>query len=202
MIELPYAADLFDVDSNQVVSANVVVLDRDMIKHGIVAAWWQLPGTTGTQRRQEPDHKWPWIEVIGRERKAYGSAYQSIGIQTADGEVQGAITYWINKQSHLEPKKGAIEVDRLAVAPRNRPSLRQPPCFKGVGAVLLRHAIWHSYRLGFCGRIRLESVDSRQAHNFYRKHGMEVIMEDEGYLEFELPAEAAETILRYEGFLP
>jgi len=201
MIELPYPVDLFDVETDQVIEARVVWLDRELTKRGIVVPWWKLPGTTGTQRREEHDHHWKWIELIGRERQAHGSAYQTVAVQTDNGDVQGAMTYWINRESLREPEQGAIEIDRLAAAPRNRPNLRKPPCFKGVGFVLLRHAIWHSYRLGFCGRVYLESVDSQRAHDFYQKHGFEVILEDEGFLTFELPAGAAEHLLSVEGLL-
>lgn len=199
MIDLPYSIELFDVAAGEVVDASVVPLDRELTSVGIVAAWWQLPGTTGTQRRREPDHKWPWIELIGREQQAHGANYKTVAIQTEDGGVQGAATYWINKMSYLEPGLGAVEIDRLAIAPRNRPRLCEPPRFKGVGFVLLRHAIWHSYVLGFGGRIRLESVSEPSVHHFYRKHGLRVIMEDEGFLEFELPAEAAQQLLTNEG---
>ena len=198
MFELPFDVEIVDAATDQFVCAKMVELTRELASL-LDSTWWVI-NVGKTRRREEKDHAWRWVKVIGEQRKWEGDAYQAIAIQSLDGEIQGAASYWINRQSHLEPEKGAVELDRIAIAPRNRRNLCEPRGYKGVGFPLLFSVIRHSYLLGLQGRVRLESVDDPETHRFYQTNGFQVIMEDEGFLSFEIPKEAAIALLQEEGF--
>lgn len=127
--------------------------------------------------------------------------WESLAVQSASGSVEGAITYRIDAESQLEAGKGAVYVDRIAAAPRNRPWVAEPPKYRGIGNVLLLAAVRHSYLLGLGGRVWLTSLPSERTKKFYRDRGFEVIFQDlEGMIDFELPTAAAEKWLKNRGY--
>ena len=110
--------------------------------------------------------------------------------------------YQIDAKSQIESGAGAVFVDRLAAAPRNRPWLASPPRYRGVGTVLLLAAVRHSYSLGLGGRVWLVSLPSERTKEFYKNRGFRRIYDDgDGMIDFELPAAKAETWLKNEGYL-
>jgi hypothetical protein len=118
------------------------------------------------------------------------------------GAVEGASLYRIDAQSQLAPGQGAVYVDRLAVAPRNRPWLVDGPKYQGIGTVLLLAAIRESYSLGLGGRVWLTSLPSERTRQFYRNRGLCVVFENEdGTIDFELSADSAQQWLEREGYL-
>lgn len=118
------------------------------------------------------------------------------------GAIEGAIAYRIDAESRLQPGDGAVFVDRIATAPRNRPWVLEPPKYRGIGSILLLAAVRHSYLLGLGGRVWLTSLPSERTQKFYQDRGFEVIFEDEdGMIDLELPAVAAEKWLKKRGFL-
>ena len=110
--------------------------------------------------------------------------------------------YRIDAKSQIEEGEGAVYVDRLAAAPRNRPWLAEPPKYRGAGTVLLLAAVRHSYSLGLGGRVWLTSLPSERTRAFYAKRGFLPIFEaEDGMIDFELPSAKAETWLTSEGYL-
>ncbi|TWU33451.1 hypothetical protein Q31b_57680 [Novipirellula aureliae] len=198
MFELPYSVNLTDANTGQLVEAEIVELNRKLAKSKIDGQWWKIKAGR-TTRSHEEDHHWQWLKVIGEQRT--NLAYQAIAVQTPDQEVQGAATYFIDSLSRLEEGEGAVNLDRIATAPRNRPWLCEPPCFRGVGYCLLLSVVRHSYLLGLGGRVWLTSLPNQKTHDFYLARGFQVILEDEdGILDFEIPTSAARSWLDSEGY--
>lgn len=67
-----------------------------------------------------------------------------------------------------QEKKEIVYVEFIENAPWNRPELKTPPVYRGVGSVLLRAAIALSQDMEFKGRIGLHSLP--QANDFYANH--------------------------------
>ena len=90
-----------------------------------------------------------------------------------------------------------LYVDYLATAPWNRPSIENPPRFRGVGVTLLAAAVQLSKDEGFKGRIGLHSLPA--AGKFYEeKCGMTVIGPDsqkQNLTYYEFTSEQAEAFL-------
>ncbi len=94
--------------------------------------------------------------------------------------------------------KPLIYVEFLSTAPWNRPELKQPPRYRGVGSILIAAAIQASLDAEFKGRIGLHSLP--KAEVFYEhKCGMTRLGFDsshEGLLYFEMTPEQAAAFRR------
>ena len=182
------------------VEAIIVPITEDLLPK-IVPGWWQDSGLISAFVPKPIDLDWQWgdveVEIDGRLFTA-----QKIAIVTGDGEVQGAAMVTTEPvDSALEPGQGALFLERLFTAPRNRPNLRVDgrPYFLGVGAELLTWAVEMSKLLGYSGRLRLDG--SPDAIDWYKKRGLKsldmdsMLFEGTEFTPMELPAIAAAMLL-------
>jgi GNAT superfamily N-acetyltransferase len=199
MLELPETISIYNVELASVDRAELIRLDREQAAKQIDGNRWRLD-VSKTNRSAEGDHHWVWRKLIGENHSKLN--WVALAVQAQSGAIEGVTTYRIAAFSKLSTGEGAVYIDRIAVAPRNRPWLVNPPKYKGIGRVLLLAAVRHSYSLGLKGRVWLTSLPSERTRAFYLKHGFQVIFQDDdGMIDFELPAIAAERWLRDEGFL-
>jgi GNAT superfamily N-acetyltransferase len=199
MLELPEEVSIFSVRRQAEVAARIVKLTRELAASKLDGEWWEIPASKSI-REQELDHHWQWRKVVGKCRNQ--PVWEAIAIQSTGGDLEGAAIYRVDAKSQLEQGFGAVYVDRLAAAPRNRPWLVASPKYQGIGTTLLLAVIRHSYLLGLGGRVWLTSLPKEQTRDFYRKRGFQMIFEDEdGMIDFELPATSAVKWLKSEGFL-
>jgi hypothetical protein len=143
MIPLPNEIDLVRAADNHIVQARFVRLTRPVAKVKIDATWWQDLGASTEMRKKENDNSWHWAKRLGDLRN--DRWHESFAIEAQDGNIQGAILYWLNTRSFVESEKGAVYLEALATAPRNRPWLVSSPLYRGVGENLLLRAAVHSY---------------------------------------------------------
>ena len=112
----------------------------------------------------------------------------------------------VSKRCRLPEQKGRhlVYVDFVENAPWNRPELRNPPLYRGVGTILIRAAIELSKSEEFKGRIGLHSLP--QANAFYANTiGMTDLGQDrdyQGLRYFEMTAEHAEAFIKKGGVRP
>ncbi len=199
MFDLPEEVHILNVAKNVRVKAQLIRLTRDLAARGIDGTWWSFPALKSV-RKGEGDNHWLWRKIVGANHARL--TWEALAVQSASGAIEGAIAYRIDVESQLQPGKGAVYVDRIATAPRNRPWVVETPKYQGIGSVLLLAAVRHSYLLGLGGRVWLTSLPSERTRKFYLDRGFELIFEDaDGMVDFELPAAAAEKWLRKRGFL-
>ena len=199
MLTLPDDIKIFNTQRQSLVRAKLVRLTRELAATKIDGTWWKIPASK-EERDAEGDHHWSWRKLIGMYRNQL--AWEALAVQSAGGEVEGAMLYRIDARSQIDIGEGAVYIDRIATAPRNRPWLAGTPKYKRVGTNLMLAAVRQSYALGLGGRVWLTSLPSERTREFYRKWGFEVIFEDEdGMIDFELPCATAERRLRSEGYL-
>ena len=200
MDEIPSRIALFNWQTAQECTARLVTLTRDMAATKIDGSWWRIRARAGANRDEEGDHHWVWRKLVGEHRN--NLAWEFVAAQTEDEEIQGAIGYRIDFTSYLVPELTTVYVDRIAVAPRNRPWLVESPVYGGVGRALLLRAVCHSYTLGLGGRVNLVSLPTDRTRQFYEKRGFTCAGEDdEGLIEYELSDQAAQRWLQEEGHL-
>jgi GNAT superfamily N-acetyltransferase len=199
MIDLPEDVYLLDVATNIPAKAQLVRLTRELASQEIDGKWWHLP-VSKSVRRKDGDNHWNWRRIVGfSDRNGAGEA---LAVQSHEGEIEGAIVYRIDAKSQLQPGAGAIYVEYIAAAPRNRPWVVEPPIYQGIGTILLLAAVRHSYLLGLRGRVWLSSLPSEHTRNFYRNRGFEMLFKDaDGIMGMELPEAAAAKWLMEKGFL-
>ena len=199
MLVLPEDVRIFNVQRGVVVRAKLVDLTRKLAAREIDGTWWKIP-VSKQVRDGEGDHHWEWRKLLGENRNDL--AIEALAVQSSSGAIEGATLHRIDAKSQLEPGEGAIYVDRLAAAPRNRPWLVESPNYKGIGTALLLACVRHSYSLGLGGRVWLTSLPSEQTRGFYHKRGFEMIFQEQGgTIDFELPADKAQQWLKREGYL-
>ena len=199
MFDLPEDVHILNVATNVRQKARLIRLTRELAAKEIDGTWWSLSASKSI-RKEEGDNHWLWRKIVGENHAKL--TWEALAIQTSSGSIEGAITYRIDARSRIQSGEGAVYVDRIATAPRNRPWVVEPPKFQGIGSVLLLAAVRHSYLLGLGGRVWLTSLPSERTRKFYRDRGFEVIFEDsDGMIDFELPAVAAEKWLKKRGFL-
>jgi len=198
MFPLPNKIDLVRVPDNHIVEAQVVKLTRTVAKTKIDATWWQDLGASTETRKKENDNSWHWAKKLGELRN--NRWHEPLAIETQDGNIQGAILYWLNAKSFVENEKGAVYVEALATAPRNRPWLVPSPMYRGVGEGLLLRATLHSYVVGLEGRVNLLSFHDERTVSFYTKRGFKIVGEEEGLDQMELSPTKALEWLKDEGY--
>jgi hypothetical protein len=195
---LPQRIELTRVADGATVLANLVKLTRRLAHEQLDSKWWLLPGVSKTERRKENDHSWNWAKRLGELRN--DQWHEAVAVQTDDGQIQGAILYRTDAKSFVAEDQGAVYVEALATAPRNRPWLVESPLYRGVGEGLLLRAITHSYLLGLEGRTNLVAFDDDRTIKFYTNRSFALVGYDDELPMFELTPEAAKIWLLEEGF--
>ncbi|HEY6802438.1 MAG TPA: hypothetical protein VI306_02560 [Pyrinomonadaceae bacterium] len=198
MLLLPNEIDLVRAEDNYVVEARFVRLSRTIAKTKIDGTWWQDLDAPTEMRKRENDNSWHWASRLGELRNSRW--HEAFAIETLDGDIQGAILYWLNARSFVESEKGAVYVEALSTAPRNRSWLVSSPLYRGVGEGLLVRAAFHSYVVGLEGRVNLLSFRDERTISFYTKRGVESVGEEDGLEQMELSPTEAFRWLRDEGY--
>jgi len=190
LLELPVRAWLTHCDSGKKHEAQIVELTAKVAKTKMGAAWWSNLGVSKSVREQEGDHHWDWAAEIGKHRNSL--AVESVAVESPNGDLQAAMIYRVDGQSTLEPGAGAVFIDRLATAPRNRDWLVDSPAFRGGGTTLLSWAAYQSYALGLAGRVVVATLPSPRSIAFYKSAGFKAVKsEKDGMDVFELESAAA-----------
>ncbi len=112
------------------------------------------------------DSKWDWRRLA--EIRGNPLLWQMYAVELAD-RLQGLMLVkkggnFSRHQNHL--KADLIYIDRLAVAPWNRPRFMREPIYKGIGRLLVATAVNLSLEDELDGRIGLHSLPG--AEGFYR----------------------------------
>ena|SRR2546421_2430115 len=144
--------------------------------------------------RMVEDAHWDWSKKVAAERAA-SLVYQSFALECEE-ETQGLMLLEFTHRSRISPPQHLVYIDYLSVAPWNRPWLDEPQIFKGIGPVLVRHAVGTSIREGFQGRIGLHSLPG--AVDFYTRIKMTSFGADPNYHNlnyFEFSIEQANEFL-------
>jgi len=199
MFVLPTEVQLFEIQHQSLVRAQLVQLTRELAATEIDGAWWNI-AVTKNARDAEGDHHWVWRTLVGQHRNDL--TWEAVAVQSTSGAIEGASIYRIDAKSQIDKGEGAIFIDRLSTAPRNRPWLVDSQKYQGIGTILILTAVRHSYSLGLGGLVWLTSLPSENTRRFYRNRGFDVIFENEdGTIDFELNAAAAQRWLESEGDL-
>ncbi len=193
--DLPLAVRLIHCPSNQFASARLEWLNGKLAKSKMGKAWWSGLGVSKSMRADESDHHWDWAAELGKQRNSPFA--KSVCIRSVDGDIQGAMIYQTNGLSVLTRDAGAILIERLATAPRNRPWLVAHPLYRHIGITLVRWAAFHGYRLGFGGRIVLATLPSPRTERFYKSLGFRgTDAEEDDMVIYELEPGLAQSLLR------
>jgi hypothetical protein len=110
------------------------------------------------------------------------------------------MVYRLDAKSFIDTSFGAVNIEALATAPRNRPRLVQNPLYRGVGCGLLLRAVCHSYLLGFGGRVNLLAFDRPETVEFYQSRGFQIVPLEEDGPFLEVTPEQAVVWLKREGY--
>jgi hypothetical protein len=125
-----------------------VKLTLELAQAQIDGQWWASLGVPKNVREKESDYAWRWAKRLGELKN--DRWHEAVAIQTDDGKNQGAML-WSNTKSFMDEGNGAIYIEALATAPRNRAWLVSSPRYRGVGTALVLRAVSHSYLLGLKG---------------------------------------------------
>lgn len=119
---------------------------------------------------QEEDSHWDWAQ---KNRVLSPVNYEKYALETeVDKITQGLMIIELDfHRSRLKPNASLVYIDYLATAPWNRPSIKDPPGYKGVGTALFTLALERSFSVEYEGRIGLHALPN--AEDFYRKLGMQ-----------------------------
>lgn len=192
--ELPFPITLRRCDDRRIVIAHIVELTRTLAKTKVRAEWWAGLGVSGSRRHQEDDHHWNWVAEVGKYHNH--AAVESVAVRTADGAIQAAMIYRLNGTSILASGAGAVYVDRLATAPRNRGWLVEKPLYRGAGTSLIVWAAYHSYSRGLDGRLVLAALPSERTIKFYESLGFKATTaEEDDMVVYELEPKDAVALL-------
>jgi hypothetical protein len=139
------------------------------------------------------DFHWKWSDIISDTAQ---DSYKKVTFYLLVGnKPEGILHVYFPKNTRLEPTKNLVYVDRVAVAPWNRPH-QQEKHYKGVGSILMLFICNYSNLKGYDGCIGLHSLP--QAEPFYRHLGMVDLGIDgcyEGLIYFELAKEKAKELI-------
>lgn len=114
----------------------------------------------------EEDADWDWSQLI-RQRRPWQRGQldiQEYGVLRCQGRTQAIM---IMEVSNHSSRAGGplIYVEYVAVAPWNRPGIKDPREFAGCGRMMIRYAVERSLSLGYEGRVGLHSLPG--ARPFY-----------------------------------
>mgnify|MGYP000890751281 CR=1 FL=1 len=149
--------------SDEVTDEHLALWDRDW------APEMRAFAASGVHPTPEDSH-WDW-KAKAQKWRTY-LKYQS-GALVCEGKLQGLMLLNNLESARLPEQFGKpiMYVEFVATAPWNRPELRIPPRFRGVGRIFILAAIHFSIDAGFKGRIGLHSLP--KAEDFYEnKCGM------------------------------
>jgi hypothetical protein len=177
MIELPDKIDVYDLKRGRAIEASLEELTRSMAQEQIDAKWWTLPGVSKSIKEQENDYSWRWAKLIGEFRN--NLAWEAAAAILGNDDIEGAVLYCVDALSFIDPDQPAVYIQCLASAPHNRPWLVEQPLYRGIGEGLLLRAVIDSYRLGFGGRVTLESIDEQKTRRFYETRNFTVLPSDQ-----------------------
>ena len=124
MLDLPEEVHILNVARNVRVKARLVRLTRELAAKEIDGTWWNLPASKSV-RKEEGDNHWLWRKIVGSNHAKL--TWEALAVQSASGAIEGAIAYRIDAESQLQLGEGAVYVERIAAAPRNRPWFVEPP---------------------------------------------------------------------------
>jgi hypothetical protein len=147
------------------------------------------------QDSEEEDSHWDW-----QQKSLFLSTpnYEKYALE-CENITQGLMILEVDcHHSRLESGKNVVYVDYLATAPWDRPSIQDPPIYRGVGTTLLGFAIKRSFDLEYKGRIGLHALPL--AKTFYEKIGLVDFGSDtskQGLSYFELSSNEALKIINY-----
>jgi hypothetical protein len=199
---LPKLTMLFFAPTGQYVEAQIVELTADIVERQIHRGWWADDSLYEQFDPPPIDRHWNWNEM-GIEYGGKPLAAEKVAITTGDQAVQGAMMISTKPvPSILSPGAGALFVELLFTAPRNRPSLRRDgnAFFLGVGSELLTWGAWLSREKGYEGRLLLDG--SPEYVGWYEKRGLQklgakpIVFEDVAYVPMELAVPAAKRLLK------
>lgn len=178
---------LLEVASQKEVDASIVPISSKHIAD--VKTYWKYR----LESSGEEDRHWDWnLKIRSRNSpnfEGYALEYQQI--------TQGLIILEIDfHKSRIELSKSLIYIDYFATAPWNRPTIKNPPDYKGIGTTLFVFAISRSFDLEYKGRTGLHSLP--KAEEFYRKFGLDDLGKDPNYQNlryFELSSTSAQKFI-------
>jgi hypothetical protein len=200
---LPKITTLFFAPTNQYVEAQIVELTADVAEQKIHRDWWKDAHLLDQFDPPPIDRRWNWKEM-GIEYEGRTLATEKVAIVTGDQAVQGAMMISVEPlPSVLSPVDGALFIELLFTAPRNRPALRldQSAYFLGVGTELLTWGASLSRENGCEGRLLLDA--SPEYVGWYAKRGLQkldakpIVFEGVAYTPMELPTGAAQRLLKH-----
>jgi hypothetical protein len=199
---LPTLTTLFFAPTGQYVEAQIVELTADLAEQQIHRAWWADDGLLEQFDPPPIDRHWNWNEMAV-EYDGKPLAAEKVALVTGNQAVQGAMMISAEPvPSILSAGTGALFVELLFTAPRNRPSLRSDGSafFLGVGTELLTWGAWLSREMGYEGRLLLDGSPEYLA--WYEKRGLQKlnakpnVFEAVAYMPMELPVLAAQRLLK------
>jgi hypothetical protein len=191
--------------TGQYVEAHIMELTPALAERRIHQDWWNDPSLRDQLHPPPIDLRWNWNAM----KIEYGDstlAAENVAIVTGDRAVQGAMMVSTEPiSSRLVPGAGALLVELLFTAPRNRPALRRDgkPFFLGVGTELLSWAAWLSRKESHSGRLALDA--SPDYVGWYEKRGLQklktkhILFEGVAYTPMELTVHAADQLLSHWG---
>jgi hypothetical protein len=186
------------------VPGEFVSLDEATANMGIDDGWWcGLCLRPGVATRAEPDRHWLWYHLIPSFQNRRRT-FRALGLRTIhDQAIQSAAIYDINATSLLDSDKGAIYIERISSAPRNREELVPKPSYKYGALRLIHRLVLESHLLAYDGRLVLESIDVPRTKGFYSSLGFTPAGPAvQGLLPMELTPAKAHNILTALGVLP
>jgi hypothetical protein len=199
---LPKLTTLFFAPTGEYVEAEIVELTEALAEKRIHRDWWSDTQLSDPLETVPIDRDWNWNEMrIEYDNKLLKS--KRFAIVTGDSAAQGAMMISLEPvQSVLSPGDGALFIELLFAAPRNRPVLRRDgkPYFLGAGTQLLTWGAWLSQETGYEGRLMLDG--SPDYVHWYKKRGLKnlgidpIVFESVAYTPMELPAIEAERLLK------
>ena len=149
---------LLRVGDTKVVDANLLNLSSKHLAD--FDTFWKPRLQTSTAE----DRHWDWVN---KYLNLSTPNYENYALE-CENITQGLMILELDcHRSRLESGKNLVYIDYLSTAPWNRPSIQNPPSFKGVGTTLFTFAIERSFDSGYKGRLGLHALPEAEA--FYAK---------------------------------
>ncbi len=137
---------LFRVSDNQIVDA--VLLDLSQKHIADFETFWK----PRLKSSQEEDSHWDWLK---KDLLTATPNYEKYALE-CEQITQGLMILELDcHRSRLESGKSLVYLDYLSTAPWNRPSIQDPPSYKGIGTTLFSFAISRSMDLEYKGSAHL-----------------------------------------------
>jgi len=137
-----------------------VLVDDDVVQR-LIRRW--IPLLQGTD---EDDASWDYPGK--REETCYRDGHEHVAVlYNADVQAILLTSLPVVRPSTSEMPALPLFVEYLSIAPWNRPNLQSPPDFRGIGSMLIRHAVKRSVAASREGRIALHAEP--KAISFYEE---------------------------------